>query len=58
METTYWEVASKPLECTLNPGDLIYFPDGWHHATINLDTYTVFVSAFTTEHNLGLGDEL
>lgn len=58
METTYWEVKLKPLECTLNPGDLIYFPDGWHHATINLDVYTVFVSAFTTEHNLGLGDEL
>ncbi|GAX14385.1 hypothetical protein FisN_11Hh157 [Fistulifera solaris] len=58
METTYWEVVSKPLECTLHPGDLIYFPDKWHHATINLDTYTVFVSAFTTEHNLGLSDEL
>ena len=39
-----------PWECTLNPGDLIYFPDQWHHATINLSPYTVFVSTFTTEH--------
>lgn len=40
----------KPNECTLFPGDMIYFPDKWYHATINLDQYTVFVSTFTTEH--------
>jgi hypothetical protein len=37
-------------ECTLSPGDLIYFPDMWWHATINLDPYTAFVSTFTQEH--------
>mmetsp|Transcript_2417 Transcript_2417/g.4504 ORF Transcript_2417/g.4504 Transcript_2417/m.4504 type:complete len:368 (-) Transcript_2417:56-1159(-) len=42
----------KPYECTLFPGDMIYFPDKWYHATINLDLYTVFVSTFTTEHNV------
>jgi JmjC domain. len=42
----------KPYECTLFPGDMIYFPDKWYHATINLDQYTVFVSTFTTEHNV------
>jgi hypothetical protein len=42
----------KPYECTLFPGDMIYFPDKWYHATINLDRYTVFVSTFTTEHNV------
>mmetsp|Transcript_11962 Transcript_11962/g.26052 ORF Transcript_11962/g.26052 Transcript_11962/m.26052 type:complete len:413 (-) Transcript_11962:464-1702(-) len=41
----------KPWECTINAGEMIYFPDGWHHATINLERYTVFVSSFTTEHN-------
>lgn len=40
----------RPLECTLDPGDIIYFPDMWWHATINLDPYTAFVSTFTQEH--------
>lgn len=39
-----------PAECTLSPGELLYFPDHWWHATINLDVYTVFVSTFTQEH--------
>ncbi len=39
-----------PYECTLLPGEMIYFPDGWHHATINLSKYTAFISTFTTEH--------
>ena len=53
MENNYMDIANEddmPWECTLNPGDLIYFPDQWHHATINLSPYTVFVSTFTTEH--------
>ena len=36
----------KPFECTIHPGEMIYFPDRWHHATINLDSYTCFVSSF------------
>ena len=53
MENNYMKIEnsdSLPWECTLNPGDLVYFPDQWHHATINLSPYTVFVSTFTTEH--------
>lgn len=42
----------KPLECTLLPGDVLYFPDQWWHATINLSPYTAFVSTFTTEHDV------
>lgn len=42
--------STKPWECTINEGEMIYFPDQWHHATINLEKYTVFVSSFTTEH--------
>ena len=41
----------KPWECTIHEGEMIYFPDWWHHATINLERYTVFVSSFTSEHN-------
>ena len=32
-------------ECTLRPGEVIYFPDKWWHATLNLDT-SVFISTF------------
>lgn len=52
MESTYATVSDKPAECTLDPGDFIYFPDQWWHATINLDPYSAFVSTFTTEHNV------
>ena len=54
MEVEYFDLLKRgknlPWECTLEEGDMIYFPDKWHHATINLDSYTVFVSTFTTEH--------
>ncbi|XP_050731322.1 jmjC domain-containing protein 8-like isoform X1 [Eriocheir sinensis] len=32
-------------ECTLAPGEIIYFPDKWWHATLNIDS-SVFVSIF------------
>uniref|UniRef100_A0A8D2MXS6 Jumonji domain containing 8 n=1 Tax=Zonotrichia albicollis TaxID=44394 RepID=A0A8D2MXS6_ZONAL len=37
--------ALRPLECTLRPGEVLYFPDRWWHATLNLDT-SVFISTF------------
>ncbi|KAM6351724.1 jmjC domain-containing protein 8 isoform 2-T2 [Alca torda] len=37
--------AQRPLECTLRPGEVLYFPDHWWHATLNLDT-SVFISTF------------
>lgn len=43
-----------PWECTVNAGEMIYFPNGWHHATLNLDRYNVFVSSFTTEDEASL----
>ncbi|XP_002741861.1 jmjC domain-containing protein 8-like [Saccoglossus kowalevskii] len=35
----------RPLECTINQGEAIYFPDRWWHGTLNIDT-SVFVSTF------------
>lgn len=54
MEEVYTSLpeSKKPYECTLHPGEMIYFPNNWHHAIINLDSYTSFVSTFTTEHNV------
>ena len=33
-------------ECVLEPGDMLYFPNNWQHATLNLDDYNLFVSLF------------
>lgn len=38
-------LEEAPLECTIRPGEVLYFPDRWWHATLNLDT-TVFISTF------------
>ena len=37
--------AERPRECTIRPGDLLYFPKGWWHAIINVGE-TVFMSTF------------
>jgi uncharacterized RmlC-like cupin family protein len=34
------------VECTIYPGDILYFPPFWPHATLNLDRYTTFASTF------------
>ena len=33
-------------ECTIEPGEMLYFPAMWMHATLNLDDYNLFVSLF------------
>ncbi|CAF0834659.1 unnamed protein product [Brachionus calyciflorus] len=35
----------KPYECILGPLEVIYFPDKWMHATLNVDN-VVFISTF------------
>ncbi|XP_042827214.1 jmjC domain-containing protein 8 isoform X3 [Panthera tigris] len=37
--------SERPLECTVQAGEVLYFPDRWWHATLNLDT-SVFISTF------------
>ncbi|XP_073721188.1 jmjC domain-containing protein 8-like [Misgurnus anguillicaudatus] len=39
------ELHQRPMECTIRPGEVLYFPDRWWHATLNLDT-SVFISTF------------
>ncbi|XP_026973790.1 jmjC domain-containing protein 8 isoform X5 [Sagmatias obliquidens] len=38
-------LSARPLECTIHAGEVLYFPDRWWHATLNLDT-SVFISTF------------
>ncbi|VDK56720.1 unnamed protein product [Anisakis simplex] len=39
------ERTERPLECLLKPGEVIYIPDKWWHATLNTET-SVFMSTF------------
>jgi len=49
--TLQWFLEDYPTEkvalheCTIRPGEAIFFPDGWWHATLNIDT-AVFISTF------------
>ncbi|XP_036861654.1 jmjC domain-containing protein 8 isoform X2 [Manis javanica] len=47
LQDTYPALAlsERPLECTIQAGEVLYFPDRWWHATLNLDT-SVFISTF------------
>ena len=33
-------------ECLVKSGELLYFPDSWHHGVVNFGEYTAFVSSF------------
>ena len=47
LEEDYSEIVKKIdlSECTIWPGEIIYFPDRWWHATLNLEN-SVFISTF------------
>ena len=34
------------FHCEIGPGEVLYFPDRWLHATLNRDSYNFFVSLF------------
>lgn len=40
------ESGLRPLECVIRPGEVLYFPDRWMHATLNVEHYVFFVSLF------------
>jgi hypothetical protein len=37
------------LSCELGPGQVLYIPPSWWHATLNSQQYNTFVSTFTRE---------
>ena len=39
-------LAQTIQECTIHPGEILYFPPMWMHATLNGDAYNVFMSLF------------
>lgn len=47
--------GAEVLECTVGEGEAVYFPDGWWHATLNLDE-SVFMSSFVN-YKFGGGND-
>ena len=45
--------SARPLACVVHPGEMIYVPSYWFHATINLDVYNVFLSTFAANPDQG-----
>eukprot|EP01036_Dinobryon_divergens_P028114 gene28114-37009_t len=43
---TLRNLGSQLQECSLRPGEVLYFPAMWPHATLNTDAYNAFVSVF------------
>ena len=42
----WYDLSSNLHECTIFPGDILYFPSQWMHATLNTEDYNLFVSVF------------
>lgn len=40
------DLATNFYACTIHPGDILYFPSQWMHATLNTHDYNLFVSVF------------
>ncbi|CAM9135173.1 unnamed protein product, partial [Ectocarpus fasciculatus] len=38
--------GERPLECVIRPGEVLFFPDRWMHATLNVEDYVFFISLF------------
>jgi ribosomal protein L16 Arg81 hydroxylase len=47
LQEVYPRYRSEIIECVIRPGEALYFPSNWYHATLNLSPYTVFISTFT-----------
>ena len=49
--------VNKPLECVQRAGDVIYVPEGWYHATVNLGD-TAAIARRTEEFTAGSSREI
>lgn len=45
-ETEWSMLANGLYHCIIEPGEVLFFPNHWMHATLNLDDYNVFYSLF------------
>lgn len=44
----------RPMECTTNPGDVVFVPHGWWHSVINLDESNIAITHnYISPSNLG-----
>ena len=48
--------GTEMLECTIGEGEAVWFPDGWWHATLNLDE-SAFISSFVNFRHAASGSQ-
>ena len=46
------DVATRPLECIVNPGELIFVPHGYWHMVVNLDDCIALTHNYVSSSNL------
>jgi hypothetical protein len=46
--------SERPLECTVDPGDVMFIPHGWWHMVINLEDHNIAITHnYVSRNNLG-----
>lgn len=44
--------SKRPLECTVEPGDILFVPHGWWHCVLNLDDGIALTQNYVSQSNL------
>ena len=62
MELAFWkehlkrrqapDVATRPLECVVQPGEVVFVPHNWWHMVVNLDDCVAITQNYVSESNL------
>ena len=46
------DVTMRPLECVVQPGEVVFVPHNWWHMVVNLDDCVAITQNYVSESNL------
>lgn len=46
------DVATRPMECVVQPGEVVFVPHNWWHMVVNLDDCVAITQNYVSESNL------